>query len=102
MRLDKYLKLSCLVKRRSVAAEMIDAGAVRLNGRPVKPASDVSDGDIVSVAFPFRLVEARVISSDERALRRGEPAAEIVAERRLDPEKNPWDDQAESLQGGHK
>lgn len=91
IRIDKFLKFSRLVKRRSVAAEMVQAGAVRLNGRVVKPSAEVKAGDNVAVAFPFRLIEAQVLVDDEAALRRrGVEPVTILNERRLDPEQSPW------------
>ena len=50
IRLDKFLKLSRLVKRRAVAQEMSEIGAVRINKRDSKPSSNVSDGDIIEIA----------------------------------------------------
>ena len=58
IRLDKFLKLSQLVKRRTAAQEMIGVGAVRVNGRKVKPVSDVKAGDLIEVAFPRRFAAA--------------------------------------------
>ncbi|MBX5436604.1 MAG: RNA-binding S4 domain-containing protein [Alicyclobacillaceae bacterium] len=60
MRLDKFLKVSRLVKRRTVAKEMCDAGRVTLNGRIAKAASEVAVGDVVSIRYGSRLVEVRV------------------------------------------
>ena len=47
MRLDKFLKLARLVKRRTVAQEMIELGAVRLEGRECKPSSEVREGNVI-------------------------------------------------------
>lgn len=90
MRVDKFLKLSRLVKRRTVACEMADAGAVRINGRIAKPSSSVDAGDTVEVAYPRRVIEARVITSDEREMKRGAASVEIVAERRVEEDERPW------------
>ena len=51
MRLDKYLKVSRLIKRRTVANEACDAGRVTANGRPVKASYDVKVGDILEIKF---------------------------------------------------
>ena len=51
MRLDKYLKVSRLIKRRTVANEACDAGRVQVNGKVVKASYDVKIGDIIEVAF---------------------------------------------------
>ena len=91
IRLDKFLKLSQLVKRRTVAQEMIEVGAVRVNGRKVKPACDVKAGDVIEVAFPRRVICASVLLDDEVLLRRrGAVACEIQSERRVEPDDNPW------------
>ena len=49
MRLDKYLKLSRIIKRRTVAHDAADASRVFVNGRPVKPSYDVKVGDIIEI-----------------------------------------------------
>ncbi|HHZ04692.1 RNA-binding S4 domain-containing protein [Acetomicrobium hydrogeniformans] len=80
MRIDKYLKISHIVKRRSVAQEMIAAGVVRLNGRPVKASSMVKVGDIVEVAFPRRTLKVSVICNDELLLKKGNRSYEVLEE----------------------
>ena len=60
LRIDKYLKVSRLIKRRTVANEAADAGRVMVNGRPVKPSYDVKIGDIIEISFGNRSVKARV------------------------------------------
>ena len=49
MRIDKFLKMSRVIKRRSVANEVIDMGRVSINGKVVKPSFDVKVGDIVEI-----------------------------------------------------
>ncbi|MDL2264014.1 RNA-binding S4 domain-containing protein [Synergistaceae bacterium OttesenSCG-928-I11] len=90
MRIDKFLKLSRLVKRRTVAAEMADVGAVRLNGRTVKPSAEVKAGDAIEVAFPRRVLAVEVLSADERAIKRGETAVHVTGERRVEETERPW------------
>lgn len=51
MRLDKFLKVSRVIKRRSVAKEVADKGRVTINGRPAKSGSDVVEGDEITIAF---------------------------------------------------
>lgn len=65
MRIDKYLKVSRLIKRRTVANEVADAGRVVVNGRPVKASYAVKVGDVVEVAFGGRPLKARVLSLAE-------------------------------------
>ncbi|MDR3322024.1 MAG: RNA-binding S4 domain-containing protein [Synergistaceae bacterium] len=90
MRIDKFLKLSRLVKRREVAREMTEAGAVRLNGRSVKPAAEVKPGDVIEVAFPRRVISASVLTVDEREMKRGVPSMSDVDENRLREDEKPW------------
>lgn len=90
MRIDKFLKLSRLVKRRAAAKEMTEVGAVRLNGRAAKPSSVVQSGDSIEVAYPRRVLSASVLTTDEREIKRGAPCAAVTAERRLTPDENPW------------
>lgn len=52
MRLDKYLKVSRLIKRRTAAKEYVEAGYVKVNGKAAKPATDVKVGDEISIASP--------------------------------------------------
>ena len=65
MRLDKYLKVSRLIKRRTVAKEMIDAGRVRLNDKVAKPGSEVSVGDRLEIGFGQRQVRATILQIKE-------------------------------------
>ena len=65
MRLDKYLKVSRLIKRRSVANEACDAGRVTANGRPVKASYEVKPGDVLEIGFGNRAVKVRVLSVQE-------------------------------------
>ena len=67
MRLDKYLKVSRLIKRRTVANEACDAGRVSVNGRPARASLDVKAGDIIEIALGARTVKAEVISVNEYA-----------------------------------
>lgn len=61
MRLDKFLKVSRLIKRRTVANEACDAGRVLVNDRPAKASARVSVGDIIEIAFGNRTVKVRVL-----------------------------------------
>ena len=70
MRLDKFLKLSRLVKRRTIAQEMIEHDAVRLQGRTCKSSSEVHDADILEIAYISRVLKVKVLCSDESLLKR--------------------------------
>ena len=61
MRIDKYLKVSRLIKRRTIAKEIVDAGRVKINGRAVKPGSEVKVGDVLEVGFGAKMVRAEVL-----------------------------------------
>lgn len=65
MRLDKYLKVSRLIKRRTVANEACDAGRVLINGKPAKASANVKAGDIIEIAFGSRTVRVEVLDVQE-------------------------------------
>ena len=65
MRRDKYLKVSRLVKRRTVANEACDAGRVLLNGKIARASAPVKVGDVIEIAFGNRSVRAEVLSIQE-------------------------------------
>ena len=61
LRLDKFLKVSRLIKRRTVANEACDAGRVSVNGKPAKASLNVKEGDIIEIAFGTKTVKVRVL-----------------------------------------
>ncbi len=60
MRLDKYLKISRIIKRRTIANEACDAGRVMVNGKVARASYDVKIGDIIEIEFGTRTVKAQV------------------------------------------
>ena len=60
MRLDKFLKLSRLIKRRTVANEACDAGRISLNGKVARASADVKAGDIIEIQFGNKVTTAKV------------------------------------------
>ena len=66
MRPDKYLKVSRVIKRRTLANEVADAGRVLVNGKPAKASYTVKLGDIIEVTFGNRPVKIRVLSDVEQ------------------------------------
>ena len=60
MRIDKFLKVSRLIKRREVAKELCDAGYVRINGKPAKPSSEVNGGETLTLVLGKRTLEVKV------------------------------------------
>jgi ribosomal 50S subunit-recycling heat shock protein len=67
MRLDKYLKVSRLIKRRTVANEACDAGRVSVNGKPARASYDVKPGDVIEITLGAKVIRAKVLSVDEYA-----------------------------------
>ena len=65
MRLDKFLKVSRLIKRRTVANEACDAGRVMVNGRPAKASVQVKAGDVIEIGFGTKSVKAEVLDVQE-------------------------------------
>ncbi len=65
MRLDKYLKVSRLIKRRTVANEACDAGRVLVNGKAAKASANVKQGDVIEIMFGSRTVKVEVLDVAE-------------------------------------
>jgi ribosomal 50S subunit-recycling heat shock protein len=65
MRLDKYLKVSRIIKRRTVANDACDADRVTINGRPAKAAAQVKEGDILEIMFGTNPLKVEVLSVKE-------------------------------------
>ena len=69
MRIDKYLKVSRLIKRRTVANEACDNERVSVNGKVVRASYDVKVGDVIEIRFGTREVKVRVLDVKEHALK---------------------------------
>lgn len=65
MRLDKYLKVSRLIKRRTVANEACDSGRVLINDKPAKASANVKEGDIITISFGNKEVKVEVLDVQE-------------------------------------
>ncbi len=65
MRLDKYLKVSRIIKRRTVANEACDAGRVCVNGKVAKASQEVKEGDEIEITFGNKTVKVQVLSVKE-------------------------------------
>ena len=65
MRLDKYLKVARIIKRRTVANEACDTSHVSVNGKPAKASYDVKENDIIAITFGERTLTVRVLSVKE-------------------------------------
>lgn len=69
MRLDKYLKVSRLIKRRTVAGEACDSDHVRVNGKTAKPSHAVKEGDVIEISFGEKKLSVRVLDIKEHVLK---------------------------------
>lgn len=67
MRLDKYLKISRIIKRRTVANEACDAGRVLVNEKPARASYDVKIGDVLEVKLGERAIKVKVLGTNEYA-----------------------------------
>jgi ribosomal 50S subunit-recycling heat shock protein len=87
LRLDKYMKVSRLAKRRTEAKDGIEAGRITKDGRALKPGYEVKPGDVLVIHYRTKFLTVRVVSVPERVLPSLKPADlyEIVDERRDDP-----------------
>ena len=65
MRLDKYMKVSRIIKRRTVAKEVCDAGRINVNGRPAKAGTDIKAGDILDITYGRNKLEVEVLKLAE-------------------------------------
>ena len=74
MRLDKYLKVSRLIKRRTVANEACDGERVSVNGRTAKASYNVKPGDVIEVRFGSKTLKVEVVSISEHATKADAPA----------------------------
>ena len=71
MRLDKFLKVSRIIKRRTVANDACSGGRVSLNGRTAKPGADVNVGDVMEIRFGNRLGRYRIVDVKETVRKEG-------------------------------
>lgn len=78
MRLDKYLKVSRIIKRRTVANEACDAGRVLVNGQPAKASRDIKPGDKLEIQFGQRTVKIEVLNVSDTVKK--EAAADMYRE----------------------
>ena len=65
MRLDKYLKVSRIIKRRTVAKEACENGRVTINSKVAKPSTDVKEEDIIEISFATKKIKAKIINITE-------------------------------------
>ena len=65
MRLDKYLKVSRIIKRRTVAKEACESGRVSINGKVAKPSSDIKEDDIIEIRYAEKILKAKIVNISE-------------------------------------
>ncbi len=80
MRLDKFLQVSRLVKRRTVASELCRGGRVMVNGRPGKPGTTLAPGDRIEIGIGSRRTVAEVLEVPEKIRPGGPPLVRLVDE----------------------
>ena len=87
MRLDKFLKVSRLAKRRTEAKEALDAGRIEIGGHPVKPSHAVKVGDELLIRYASRDVRVRIVAVPDRPGPRVKPESlyAVLDERRVQP-----------------
>jgi len=90
LRIDRFLKMTHIVKRRSTAREMISLGAVRVGEMAVRPSRLLKPGDTVEIAFPRKILTIKVVSIEEAVVRRRTEAFELVGERNVTGDERPW------------
>lgn len=78
MRIDKYLKVSRLIKRRTLANEACETGHVAINGKTVKPGAEVKIGDIIEIRFGSNLTKVEVISVAEHVTKEGSKEMYVI------------------------
>ena len=90
MRIDKWLKVSRIMKRRTISQELAKNQRVEINGKIVKPSKEVNVGDEVSVQFGSRKITVKVLSVDEvKRKKEASEIYEILKEERIEtPEQN--------------
>ena len=86
MRLDKYLKVSRIIKRRTVAKEACESGRVAINGKVAKPSSEISEEDIIEISFANRSIKAKVTNITEHVRKEDAKDMYIILEGEEDKE----------------
>lgn len=86
MRLDKYLKVSRIIKRRTVAKEVCEGGRVSINGKVVKPSVVVKEGDIIEIQFANRSLKAKIVNIAEHVKKENAKEMYVILEGEEDKE----------------
>ncbi|WP_315080610.1 RNA-binding S4 domain-containing protein [uncultured Clostridium sp.] len=86
MRLDKYLKVSRIIKRRTVAKEACESGRVSINGKVVKPSTDIKEDDIIEITFANRTLKAKIVNIKEHVRKEDAKEMYVIIEGQEDKE----------------
>ncbi|AOR22342.1 RNA-binding S4 domain-containing protein [Clostridium taeniosporum] len=86
MRLDKYLKVSRIIKRRTIAKEACESGRVSINGKVAKPSTDIKEDDIIEITFANRTLKAKIVNIKEHVRKEDAKEMYIIIEGQEDKE----------------
>jgi len=86
MRLDKYLKVSRIIKRRTVAKEISESGRILINDKLAKPSTKVKEGDIIQITFANRILKAEIINIAEHVRKEDAKEMYVIVEGEEDKE----------------
>ena len=86
MRLDKYLKVSRIIKRRTVAKEACTTGRVMINGKVAKASTEIKENDIIEISFASKMIKAKVINIAEHVRKEDAKDMYIILEGEEDTE----------------
>lgn len=86
MRLDKYLKVSRIIKRRTVAKEVCESGRITINDKVAKPSTKIKEGDIIEIIFANRKLKAEIVNIAEHVRKEDAKAMYIIIEGEEDKE----------------
>ncbi|QIK85216.1 RNA-binding S4 domain-containing protein [Erysipelothrix sp. HDW6B] len=84
MRLDKYLKVSRIIKRRTIAKDLADDNRVFVNGKLAKPSTEVAVGNIIEIRFEHRHIKVEVTFLSDKILRSNPPMYELLDDKRIE------------------
>ncbi|MCS6874062.1 MAG: RNA-binding S4 domain-containing protein [Pyrinomonadaceae bacterium] len=89
MRLDRFLKNSCLVTRRTLANRLCDAGLVKVNNVKAKPSREVKIGDVIELKLDDRIILVRVVEIPERQVskKQARELYEVLSQKKLAPDE---------------
>lgn len=86
MRLDKYLKVSRIIKRRTVAKEVCESGRITINDKVAKPSTKIKEGDTIEITFANRILKAQIVNIAEHVRKEDAKEMYIIIEGEEDKE----------------